>query len=234
MAAPTTSATNNFKLDILQICEEAYERAGREMRTGYDLRSARRSLELLTLERVSRGLNLWTVTETKIDLVSGTKTYTLADDCIDILDAVVRTSPDDVGQTDYTLTRLSVSTYAQTSGKNTSSRPTSMYVDRQNRPTVTLYPEPNDSAQDFVYWYVRKMDDLGDNTNNNDMPERAIPALVSGLAFYIALKNPAMEARVPLLKGHYEEQYEIMASEDRSKASLFFSPSQDFIDVNLT
>jgi len=150
MAAPTTSGTVAFKLDILQICEEAYERAGGEMRTGYDLRSARRSLELLGLEWVNRGINLWTVTEGTLDLVSGTKTYTLADDCIDVLDAVVR---DGTGatQTDYNLTRLSVSTYAQTSNKNTSSRPTSMYVDRQNRATVTLYPEPNDSAQDFVY-----------------------------------------------------------------------------------
>ena len=167
MAAPTTSGTTNFKLDILQICEEAFERAGGEMRTGYDLRSARRSLELLALEWVNRGINLWTVTEAKIDLVSGTKTYTLADDCIDILDAAVRSSPGVVGQTDFALTRLSVSTYAQTSNKNTSSRPTSMYVDRQN------------------------------------------------------------------LKGHYEEQYELMASEDRSKASLLFTPLQDFIDVDL-
>jgi hypothetical protein len=233
MAAPTTSGTTNFKLDILQICEEAFERAGGEMRTGYDLRSARRSLELLALEWVNRGINLWTVTEAKIDLVSGTKTYTLADDCIDILDAAVRSSPGVVGQTDFALTRLSVSTYAQTSNKNTSSRPTSMYVDRQNRPTVTLHPEPNDSAQDFVYWYIRRIVDLGDNTNNNDMPERAIPALVAGLAFNIALKRPEFEARIPILKGHYEEQYELMASEDRSKASLLFTPLQDFIDVDL-
>jgi len=233
MAAPTTSGTVAFKLDILQICEEAYERAGGEMRTGYDLRSARRSLELLGLEWVNRGINLWTVTEGTLDLVSGTKTYTLADDCIDVLDAVVR---DGTGatQTDYNLTRLSVSTYAQTSNKNTSSRPTSMYVDRQNRATVTLYPEPNDSAQDFVYWYIRRIEDMGANTNNNDMPERAIPALVAGLAFNIALKRPEFEARVPILKGHYEEQYELMASEDRSKASLIFSPLQDFIDVDLT
>ena len=233
MAAPTTSGTVAFKLDILQICEEAYERAGGEMRTGYDLRSARRSLELLGLEWVNRGINLWTVTEGTLDLVSGTKTYTLADDCIDVLDAVVR---DGTGatQTDYNLTRLSVSTYAQTSNKNTSSRPTSMYVDRQNRATVTLYPEPNDSAQDFVYWYIRRIEDMGANTNNNDMPELAIPALVAGLAFNIALKRPEFEARVPILKGHYEEQYELMASEDRSKASLIFSPLQDFIDVDLT
>jgi len=234
MAAPTTSGTVAFKLDILQICEEAYERAGLEMRTGYDLRTARRSLNLLTLEWLNRGLNLWTVKEASIDLVSGTKTYSLADDCIDVLDAVIRDGTGNTTQTDFSLTRLSVSTYAQTSNKNTNSRPTSMYIDRQNRPTVTLYPEPDDSTQDFVYWYVRRIEDLGDNTNNNDMPERAVPALIAGLSFYIALKRPELEARIPVLKSHYEEQYELMASEDRSKASLLFSPLQDFIDVDLT
>ena len=234
MAAPTTSGTVAFKLDILQICEEAYERAGTEMRTGYDLRSARRSLELMMLDWVNRGLNLWTVTETTLDLVAGTKTYTLADDCIDVLDAVVRTDVGDATQTDFNLTRLSVSTYAQTSNKNTESRPTSYYVDRQNRATVTLYPEPNDSTQDFVYWYVRRIEDLGaTNTNNMDMPERFVPAMIAGLAFNIALKRPELEARLPILKDLYEEAYELAASEDRTKASLVFTPLQEFIDVQL-
>jgi len=233
MAAPTTSGTANFKLDILQICEEAYERAGGEMRTGYDLRSARRGLELLALGWVNRGLNLWTVNEASLALVVGTSVYSLADDTIDVLDAVIRDGSG-VTQTDFSLTRLSVTSYAQTSNKNTQSRPTSMYIDRQNRPTVTLHPTPNDADQTFNYWYGRRIEDLGDNTYNNDMPERAIPAIVSGLAFNIALKRPEFEARIPILKSHYEEQYELMASEDRSKASLIFTPLQDFIDVDLT
>jgi len=233
MAAPTTSGAVNFKLDILQICEEAYERAGGELRTGYDLRSARRSLELLALEWVNRGLNLWTVKEASLALTVGTSVYSLADDVIDVLDAVIRDGSGTT-QTDFTLTRLSVSTYAQTSNKNTESRPTSMYIDRQNRPTVTLYPTPNNAAQTFNYWYIRRIEDLGDSTNNNDMPERAIPAIVSGLAFNIALKRPEFEARIPILKSHYEEQYELMASEDRSKTPLIISPLQDFVDVGLT
>jgi len=233
MAAPTTSGTVAFKLDILQLCEEAWERAGREMRSGYDLRTARRSLHLMFLEWLNRGINLWTVKEASVTLVVGTETYTLDDDCIDVLDAVIR---DGTGssQTDFNLTRLSVSTYAQTSSKLTASRPTSMYIDRQNRATVTLYPSPSDATQVFRYWYIRRMEDLGDNTNHPDMPERAIPALVSGLAFNLALKEPDLEGRVPMLKAHYEEQYELMASEDRSKASLMFSPLQEFIDVDLT
>ena len=149
MAAPTTSGTVNFKLDILQICEEAYERAGGELRTGYDLRSARRSLELLALEWVNRGLNLWTVKEASLTLTVGSSVYSLADDVIDILDAVIRDGSG-TAQTDFTLTRLSVSTYVQTSNKNTESRPTSMYIDRQNRPTVTLHPTPNEDRKSVV------------------------------------------------------------------------------------
>ena len=234
MAAPTTSGTVAFKLDILQICEEAYERAGTEMRTGYDLRTARRSLNIMLLGWVNRGLNLWTVSEATLDMVAGTKTYTLADDCVDVLDAVIRDGTGD-SQVDYNLTRLSVSTYAQTSNKNTPARPTSYYVDRQNRATVTVYPEVNDSTLDFVYWYVRRIEDMGaTNTNNPDMPERAVPALISGLAFHLALKRPELETRIPILKALYEEEYEMMASEDREKASLVFTPLQDFIDVDLT
>ena len=233
MAGPTTSGTADFKLDFLQICEEAYERAGTELRTGYDLRTARRSLNIMMLDWVNRGLNLWTVTEASISLVSGTKTYTLADDCIDVLDAVVRDGTGD-NQVDFNLTRLSVTSYAQTSNKNTPSRPTSMYVDRQNRATVTLYPEPTDSTQTFQYWYIRRIEDLGVNTNNPDMPERFVPALVAGLAFNIALKRPELESRIPLLKNLYDEQYDLAAEEDRNKAALQFSPLQDFIEVDLT
>ena len=234
MAAPTTSGTVAFKLDILQICEEAYERAGTEMRSGYDLRTARRSLNILLLGWVNRGLNLWTVKEASLDMVAGTKTYSLADDCVDVLDAVIRDGTGDT-QVDFNLPRLSVSSYAQTSNKNTPARPTSYYVDRQNRVTVTVFPEVNDSTLDFVYWYVRRIEDLGaTNTNNPDMPERAVPALISGLAFYLALKRPELETRIPILKTLYEEDYEMMASEDRNKASLIFSPSRDFIDVDLT
>ena len=234
MAAPTTSGTANFKLDILQICEEAFERAGTEMRTGYDLRTARRSLNIMLLDWVNRGLNLWLVTEASIDFVAGTKTYSLADDCIDVLEAVVRDGAGTPNQVDYNMTRLSVSSYAQTSNKNTEARPTSYYVDRQLRATVTVYPEVNDSTLDFVYWYVRRVEDIGaTNTNNMDMPERFLPALIAGLAFNIALKRPELESRMQVLKALYEEAYELAAGEDRSKAPLIFSPLQSFIDVDL-
>lgn len=231
MAAPTTSDTVNFKLDILEMCEEAFERAGIEMRTGYDLRTAKRSLNMMVLEWANRGINLWTVTEATVTLVAGTATYALADDTIDVMEGTYRTGTG-TSQTDYSLTRISVSTYAQRTNKNTQARPTEMYIDRQNRATVTFWPVPN-AADTFVYWYLRRIEDAGTNTNNADMPERFVPALVSGLAYYIAMKRPELERRVPVLKAIYEEQFELAASEDRSKTPLVFVPLSDFIDVDL-
>jgi len=230
MAAPTTSGTVDFKLDILQICEEAYERAGTEMRSGYDLRSARRSLSLMLLEWSNKGLNLWTVAEADVALVAGTKTYDLADDCVDVLETVLRSGSGD-NQVDYNLTRLSVSSYAHTANKNSSARPTSYYVDRQNRATITLYPEPNDASQTAHYWYVRRIQDLGDNTNNPDMPEWFVPALVAGLAFNIALKRPELEGRITALKTLYDEAYTLAAGEDRSKTSTFWAPDMSLYGV---
>lgn len=224
MAAPSTSGTVDFKLDILSIVEEAFEQAGGELRTGYDLQTSRRSLQLLMLEWANRGINLWTVKEDSISLVASTKTYNLADDIIDVLDGIVRTNTG-VSQTDYTLTRISVSTYAQRTNKNTEARPTEMYIDRQNRPTVTFWPVPNDASFTFNYWYLRRIEDIGaDNTKNYDMPERFTPALVAGLASKIALKKPELTARFPLLKALYEEQWEIAAAEDRSKADTMLVP----------
>lgn len=224
MAAPSTSGTVDFKLDILQICEEAFEQAGGELRTGYDLQTSRRSLQLLMLEWANRGINLWTVKEASISLVASTKTYSLEDDAIDVIEGIMRTGSL-LTQTDYTLTRISVSTYAQRTNKNTEARPTEMYIDRQNRPTVTFWPVPNDASFTFNYWYLRRIEDIGtDNTKNYDMPERFTPALVAGLASKIALKKPELTARFPLLKALYEEQWTIAAEEDRSKANSVFIP----------
>jgi len=233
MAAPTTSGTVAFKLDILQLCEEAWERAGREMRTGYDLRTARRSLNIMFLEWSNRGINLWTVTEATVSLTDGTKTYALADDMVSFLEGTVRQGSG-TSQTDYSLTLISASTYAQRTNKNTEARPTEMYLDRQNRHTVTFWPVPPDDTFTFVYWYLRRIEDAGTNTNNPDMPERFIPALASGLAYYIAMKQPELEKRVPTLKAIYEEQFELAASEDRTKTPLVFVPLAGYVDMDFS
>lgn len=223
MAAPTTSGAADFKLDILEICEEAYELAGGEMKTGYHLRTARRSLQVIALEWANRGINLWTMTEATIATVASTDTYNLADDTIDVLQMSARKGSG-TSQADYSLTRMSISTYAQKTNKLTEARPTEFYVDRQNRPTVTVWPVPSDTTYTLVYWYLRRIEDAGTNTNNYDMPERFIPALISGLAFKLAVKGRGLEARASALKTLYDQEFQQAADEDRDKSSTFLVP----------
>ncbi len=218
-----TSGTTAFNLDILEIIEEAYERAGLEMRTGYELRSARRSLQLLMLEWANRGINLWTVKEASIAMVAGTETYNLPTDTIDVLDGVMRKGTG-TSQVAYTLTRMSVTTYAQRSNKNAQARPTEMYVDRQLAPTVTFWPVPDSTDWTFNYWYLRRIEDAGANTNNYDVPDRFLPALVAGLAFNLAVKKPEAIQRVQPLKQLYDETFGLAADEDRSRANTFILP----------
>lgn len=221
--APRTSGATEFNLDILEICEEAFERAGTELRSGYDLSSARRSLQIMGLEWANRGINLWTVKEGSVTLAASTRTYTLASDVIDVIEAVARTGTG-TDQVDYTMSRISVSTYAQRTNKNTESRPTEYYVDRQNRATMTVWPVPEDTTYTVRYWYLRRIEDAGPSTNNYDMPERFIPALIAGLAYNIALKRPELTDRLQTLKALYEEEFSTAANEDRSKAALQFLP----------
>ena len=223
-----TSGTTAFNLDILDIIEEAYERAGVEMRSGYDLRSARRSIQILMLEWANRGINLWTVKEANIAMVSGTATYTLATDIIDVLEGTMRKGTGS-SQTDYSLTRMSVSSYAQRTNKNTESRPTEMYVDRQLSPTVTFWPVPDSADWSFNYWYLRRIEDAGDNTNTYDVPDRFVPALIAGLAFRLAEKKPELMMRAQALKPLYEEQFSYAADEDRSKANTFLVPHVGYV-----
>lgn len=220
----TTSGTTTFNLDILQICEEAFERAGLEMRSGYDLRTARRSLSLMALEWANRGINLWTVESGTQALTAGTASYSLGSDIIDLMEHFIRKGSG-TSQTDYQLQRVSVSTYAQRTVKNIQGRPTDIYIDRgTDGVTVTLWPVPDSSDYTLGYYYLRRMEDLGNNTNNFDAPERMIPALVAGLAFHIAQKRPESANRVMPLKQYYEEQLEMAFREDREKADWRLIP----------
>lgn len=218
-----TSGTTAFNLDILEIVEEAYERAGLEMRTGYELRTAKRSLQMMMLEWSNMGINLWTVKEATIAMVDGTKTYTLATDIIDVIEGSMRKGTG-TSQVDYSLTRMSVSTYAQRSSKNSESRPTEYYVDRQLTPTVTFWPVPNSADWTFVYWYLRRIEDAGTSTNNYDVPDRFLPALVAGLAFHVAMKKPEAIQRVQPLKAYYDETMQLAMDEDRNKFNTFLLP----------
>jgi hypothetical protein len=220
----TTSGTATFNLDILQICEEAFERAGLELRSGYDLTTARRSLHLLSLELSNKGLNLFTVAQSSLSLVSGTATYTPAEAMIDIIEHVVRTGSG-TSQVDYPLTRVSVSTYASRTNKGLQSRPTDIYIDRQtDNVQVTVWPTPDTNDWTLVYWYLRRVEDLGANTNNYDAPERFIPAICAGLAYYIAMKKPESIARLPMLRDVYAETLMDAFNEDREKADMYIRP----------
>ena len=225
------SGTTTFNLDTLDIIEEAYERAGLESRSGYDVRTAVRSLNLMFQEWASNGFNLWTVEERVLPLVQGTKTYTLGTDITSIVDHVIRL-PTGVGttnQTDYNITRISVSTYARRTVKNVESRPTEIYIDRQrDAPTVTLWPVPDGTGYSLVYWVLRRINDVGANTNNMDVPFRFLPAVVAGLAYQIALKRPEVPIdRVNKLEQLAEKAYDKAAEEDREKATFRFVPLAD-------
>jgi len=224
-----TTGTTAFNLDLNSLVEEAFERAGAELRTGYDLRTARRSLNLLTIEWANRGINLWTIEEGEIALTQGTITYNLPSDTIDLLDHVVRTGTGQ-NQSDININRISVSTYATIPNKNTTGRPIQVWIDRQaDIPQISVWPAPDqNNFYTFVYWRLRRMEDAGDGLNTQDIPFRFLPCMVAGLAYHIARKIPGGMERLPQLKADYEELWQQAADEDREKASLRIAPRQMF------
>ena len=222
-----TSGTTAFNLDFTEIAEEAWERAGREMRSGYDLRTARRSMNLLTIEWQNRGINMWTIEEGTVNLVGGTATYALPADTIDLLEHVVRTGDGNITtQSDLNITRISVSTYSSIPNKLSQGRPIQIYVDRgQANPSVTVWPVP-DASSTYVlkYWRMRRIQDAGAGVQTPDINFRFLPCLVAGLAYYIAQKDPELMPRIPMLQAEYERQFELAAGEDREKATLSLVP----------
>lgn len=234
----TTSGTQAFNLELKDIMEEAFERCGAEMRTGYDFRTARRSLNLLTIEWANRGINLWTIEEGSIPMVQGQITYNLPVDTIDLLDSVIRTQTG-IGQTDINISRISVSTYATIPNKNAQGRPIQVWIDRQsgatepttgvNFPEIYVWPAPDQSnLYTYVYWRLKRIQDAGNGVNTQDIPFRMLPCLVAGLAFYLAMKIPDALPRLEMLKMSYEEQWLLASTEDREKASLRLAPREMF------
>ena len=226
-----TSGTATFNLDLSEIVEEAFERAGGELRTGYDLRTARRSLNLLFMDWANRGINMFTFEQGTINLVPGTATYNLPTDTVDLLEHVIRTGAgNESTQADLTITRISVSTYATIPNKLQQARPIQIWVERLNTPRVTLWPVPDDSqTYQLVYWRMRRIQDAGDGVNTMDMPFRFIPCMVAGLAYYLALKVPGAAQRLEVLKSQYDEAWQLASGEDQEKAALRFVPRQQFI-----
>jgi hypothetical protein len=227
----TTSGTSSFNLDLTEIVEEAFERVGSEMRTGYDLRTARRSMNLMFADWANRGLNMFTYEQGSIPLVAGQATYTLPTDTVDLLEHVIRTGAGSAAtQADLTITRISVSTYATIPNKLQQARPIQVWIERLNTPRFTVWPVPDNSQPYvFVYWRLRRIQDAGNGVNTMDMPFRFLPCMVAGLAYYLALKVPGGAERLGILKQQYDEAWQLASEEDREKAAVRFVPRQMFI-----
>jgi hypothetical protein len=304
--AYNTTGTTSFNLDLNNLVEEAFERCGQELRSGYDMRTARRSLNILTMEWANRGLNMWTVEQGQIVLATGQSTYALPIDTVDLLDHVVRTGTAS-NQSDINITRISESTYSSIPNKLANGRPIQLWINRQsgatgsttftlvggitstdttitvsnattlasagyikvdseiiyysgttsttlqncvrgqanttaaahttgtaifvpNLPAINVWPTPDaGTTYTFVYWRLRRMQDAGDGLNGQDIPFRFIPCMVAGLAYYLSMKIPGAEMRLPTLQAEYERQFELAATEDREKAADRFVPREQFI-----
>jgi len=236
----TTSGTASFNLDLNDIIEEAYERCGVEVRTGYEHRTARRSLNLLFADWANRGINLWTIEQGSISLVQGQVSYDLPVDTVDLLEHVIRTGAGNAAtQADLTITRISVSTYATIPNKIQQGRPIQVWVNRQsgateptgvNAPQINVWPAPDGSqAYQFVYWRMRRIQDSGGGVATQDIPFRFLTCLVSGLAYYLALKIPEALNRLEPLKQMYDEAWDLAAGEDREKAPDRLVPRRMYI-----
>ena len=215
--------------DLSEIFEEAFERAGLQLQTGYDLKTARRSLNLLTLEWQNRGLNLWTIDSGTQALTAGTATYQMPADTIDLIEHQVRTGSG-TEQVDTSLERISVSSYAQQSSKNLQGRPSQIFVDRQaTAVNVTLWPVPDSVSYTLSYFRLRGINGVSSGIGTTaDVPPRFVPCLAAGMAYYIAMKKPEVAARVAPLKQEYEFQFELAAGEDTDSSSMKFVPYDTF------
>jgi hypothetical protein len=234
----TTSGTSTFNLNLNDLVEEAFERCGAELRTGYDLRTARRSLNLLTIEWANRGINLWTIEQGSIPMVQGQIVYDLPIDTIDLLEHVIRTQTGQQ-QTDITINRISIDTYSTIPNKNAQGRPIQVWINRQSgadypvdgvaNPNINVWPAPDqNNYYTFVYWRLRRLQDAGDGVTTQDIPFRFLPCLVAGLAYHLSLKIPGALERSMSLKAQYEELWQQAADEDREKAPLRIAPRQYF------
>lgn len=242
-----TTSTTLFNPVLNEIMEEAFERCGVELRTGYHVKTARRSLNYLITEWANRGINLWTVEQGQIPLIQGTVTYDLPNDTVDLLEHVIRTSPGSIGsQTDINISRISVSTYSTIPNKITQGRPIQVWVNRRSgqtsdllgatpqNPQINVWPSPDQGTQSapfyyFVYWRLRRIVDAGTGANVEDIPFRFQNAMVAGLAYMISMKLPEVLAdRIGMLKQQYDEAWDLAAAEDREKAPDRFVPRTTF------
>ena len=218
-----TSGTKTFSLDTAAVMEEAYELAGLELRTGYDAVTSRRSVNIMFSDWANRGVNVWTIAQVNFTVTEGTANYTLNSYDIDILDAVLRRT---IGSTvtDIQLTSIGREEYLNIPTKETKGRPIEYFLDRQTTPVLYLWPTPENSTDIIVSNRIQRMDDISASVNDPDVPSRFMAPMVSGLAFYLAVKkNPE---RIAILKPMYEEDFARAVAGDQGRTSLHLVPSR--------
>jgi hypothetical protein len=215
------SGSKDFELDVAEYIEEAFERCGLEVRTGYDLKTAKRSMNLMLAEWANRGLNQWTIKQRSLSMVQADGEYDLLTDVVDVLGVVIRRS-----NTDYALERISRDTYLAIPNKTTQGRPSQFFLDRQITPNLKVWPLPENSTDVIYYDALTRMDDADGQVDTLDMPFRFYPCLAAGLAYYISLKRAPQ--KIQLLKALYEEEFERAITEDRDRASFKIQPSVEY------
>ena len=220
------SGSKDFELDVADYVEEAFERCGLELRTGYDLKTATRSLNLLLAEWANRGLNQWTINQKVLTMVKDTTVYTIdattPTATIDVLDVFIRETLGGVA-TDVPITRMSRSEYANISTKSSTGKPNQYLIDKQISPTITVWPAPDQNSKYDLYLNVlSRIDDADVVANTMQIPFRFYPCLSAGLAYYIALKKAP--EKVQMLKAVYEEEFDRALSQDEDRASFRVAP----------
>ena len=219
-----TSSSTDFELDVAEYIEEAFERCGLEAKTGYDLQTARRSMNIMLAEWANRGLNQWTIEQRTQALTADDADYSLGTDVIDILTAVVRRS-----STDFSMSRVSRDTFTNIPVKTTTGRPTQYFLDRQITPNLKIYPAPENSTDVIVYDALTRIQDADAQVNTMEVPFRFYPCLTAGLAYYIAMKKAP--DRIQLLKTVYEEEFERAMAEDRDRSAFKVNPQLSYYKV---
>jgi len=221
----TVSGSTDFELDVAEYIEEAFERCGLEVRTGYDLKTAKRSMNKMFAEWANRGLNQWTIQQRSQALTQGTAEYAINTDVIDVLSMVVRRSG-----TDISMEKISRDEFLNIPNKTTQGRPTQFFIDRQITPNIKIWPAPENATDILYYDALTRIDDADKSTNTLDVPFRFYPCLAAGLAYYMSIKRAP--DRIQMLKASYEEELDRALSEDRDRASFNVAPNLSFYRIS--
>lgn len=217
-----TSGSRDFQPNVAEWIEEAYERCGLEMRTAYDARTARRSLNILFADWANRGLNQWTISNVSQTLTEGTESYSLNNYVVDVLDVVLRRTENGVA-TDYQMNSIGRSEYWNIPNKSNKARPTQYFLDKQETPKIYVWPAPENSTDIIKMNQILRIEDADASVNDVQVPFRFYPCLVAGLAYYISQKRAP--ERMEALKAMYEDEFARALAQDESRASLMVKPN---------